>query len=227
MTERGYRGMHRFYVGGDDNRARAVESALTGDGYEVTAFEDADIVILPPGVKICAEGKTVFGAYSENGVINYAKDPLFKTLNAIPTAEGAIACAMECTDKTLWRSSVAIVGDGCISKALLPRLEAFLASVTVYARKSGEPIGNLYESDHEIIFNTVPAPVIDANMLQSFKTNPLIIDLASLPGGVDFDAAKELGITALHKLSLPAKCAPVTAGGIIKDTVISLLRGVK
>ena len=219
--------MHRFYVGGDDDRTRAIETALIEDGYEVTDLDGADVVILPPRVKMQSVGKIVFGAYDEDGVINYAKNELFKTLNAIPTAEGAIALAITNTDFTLYNASIAIVGNGAIAKALLQRLEAFGSKVTVYARRGGVAIGKLYESEHELIFNTVPAPVINANILGSFKKKPLIIDLASLPGGVDFNEAKALGITALHELSLPARCAPVTAGGIIKDTVISLLRGVK
>jgi len=41
---------------------------------------------------------------------------------------------------------------------------------------------------------------------------------------VDFDAAKELGIKVIWALSLPGKVAPVTAGEIIKGTVINILQ---
>ena len=55
-----------------------------------------------------------------------------------------------------------------------------------------------------------------------------LLDLASLPGGVDFDAARSLGVKTVHALSLPGKTAPRTAGEDIADTIISILerRGV-
>ena len=53
--------------------------------------------------------------------------------------------------------------------------------------------------------------------------NSLIIDLASKPGGVDFESARELGVKVIWALSLPGKVAPVTAGIIIKDTITNML----
>ncbi len=52
----------------------------------------------------------------------------------------------------------------------------------------------------------------------------LVIDLASLPGGTDFDAAEALGIRAEHALALPGKCAPDTAGALIAQTVLTILQ---
>jgi dipicolinate synthase subunit A len=48
----------------------------------------------------------------------------------------------------------------------------------------------------------------------------MIIDLSSVPGGIDFAAAKEMGICAVWALSLPGKYAPNTAGTIICDTLM-------
>ena len=42
-------------------------------------------------------------------------------------------------------------------------------------------------------------------------------------GGVDFDAAKEAGVKVIWALSLPGKTAPITAGKIIKDTILNIL----
>lgn len=44
------------------------------------------------------------------------------------------------------------------------------------------------------------------------------------PGGTDFAAARRLGLTALHALSLPAACAPETAGEFVAQTVCEILR---
>ena len=48
----------------------------------------------------------------------------------------------------------------------------------------------------------------------------LLIDLSSVPGGIDFGAAKDIGIKAVWALSLPGKYAPETAGSIICDTLM-------
>ena len=82
----------------------------------------------------------------------------------------------------------------------------------------GDDIGR-----YDIIFNTIPAMVLESGLLKKVKSDSLIIDLASKPGGVDFDAAKEAGVKVIWALSLPGKTAPITAGKIIKDTILNIL----
>ena len=52
----------------------------------------------------------------------------------------------------------------------------------------------------------------------------LIIDLASKPGGVDFDTAAQLGIKVVWALGLPGKIAPITSGEIIADTISGIIQ---
>ena len=59
--------------------------------------------------------------------------------------------------------------------------------------------------------------------LDVFNEKSIIIDLASRPGGVDFDYGKKIGKRIIWALSLPGKVAPVTAGRIIYNTVVTLL----
>ena len=47
---------------------------------------------------------------------------------------------------------------------------------------------------------------------------------ADFPIYKDFAAARRLGLTALHALSLPAACAPETAGEFVAQTVCEILR---
>ena len=61
-------------------------------------------------------------------------------------------------------------------------------------------------------------------LLAALRPGSLIVDLASRPGGTDFAAARRLGLTALHALSLPAACAPETAGEFVAQTVCEILR---
>ncbi|MEG0692813.1 MAG: dipicolinate synthase subunit DpsA, partial [Oscillospiraceae bacterium] len=107
------------------------------------------------------------------------------------------------------------------------------AKVTVSARKFSDIAWiqvNGYSSIHtcdlaevistqQLIFNTVPATVLDENLLSQVKKDCLLIDLASKPGGIDFDTAKRLGLKTIWALSLPGKVAPISAGKIIFDTI--------
>ena len=68
--------------------------------------------------------------------------------------------------------------------------------------------------------------IFDEALLKNTDPAVLLIDLASLPGGVDFESAHRLGIDARRALALPGKCAPKTAGEIIKKTVFSIIEEV-
>ena len=76
---------------------------------------------------------------------------------------------------------------------------------------------------YDVIFNTVPAWVIDESVVKELSPSTLIIDLASAPGGIDRDLAQKCGIKVIWALSLPGKTSPVTAGKIIAQTVSDIL----
>ena len=42
--------------------------------------------------------------------------------------------------------------------------------------------------------------------------------------GVDFEIAKQLGVKTIWALSLPGKVAPYSAGEIIRDTILNILK---
>ncbi len=158
-------------------------------------------------------------------------------LNAVPTAEGAVALAMHERASTLWESRCLVTGFGRCGKQLAALLRGFGAQVSVCARKEGDlalaralgmhpvPLKKLNDAlpQQEIIFNTIPSPVLLEEQLQLLEPDCLIIDLASRPGGVDWDAARKLNCKAIWALSLPGKVAPLTAGSIIRDTVLHML----
>ncbi len=161
----------------------------------------------------------------------------FTVMNAVPTAEGAIAVAMQMQEKSLNGSSCLVLGFGHIGKLLAAYLQGLGAKVTVSARKTSDlawisaygyaPTTTSYArknlSGFDIIFNTVPAKILGREELQTAKKNALICDLASMPGGTDFDAAGELQLRTVHALSLPGKVAPATAAESLRSTVYNIL----
>lgn len=162
----------------------------------------------------------------------------FTVKNAVPTAEGAIEIALRELPITLNGAKCLVTGFGRISKLLSSLLKSFGAHVTVSARRHSdiawitamgydalyisELSGHIHKAD--VIFNTVPHKIFDANLLCQIKKDCLLIDLASKPGGVDFDEAQKLGLNIIWALSLPGKVAPLSAGEIITETVLNIIK---
>jgi len=157
--------------------------------------------------------------------------------NAVPSSEGAIQIAMEELPITLHGARVLVIGAGRLGKVLCQQLMGLGAQVAVAARKYADLAwiqvrgGRAVRSDrlagaledYDLILNTVPAPLLDRAALETLRPGGLVIDLASKPGGVDFDAARELGVKVIWALSLPGKVAPVTAGRAIQTAIYNLL----
>ncbi|MBR5322374.1 MAG: dipicolinate synthase subunit DpsA [Clostridia bacterium] len=170
---------------------------------------------------------------------DYYLSERLSVLNAIPTAEGAVSIAINETTKTIFGSKCVIAGYGRIGKILAKLLKNMGADVTVFARSEqaltwAEADGchactfccaNRHLNDKDIIFNTIPALWMNKNIIDSTKSDAVIIDLASTPGGVDFEYAKSVSKKVIFALSLPGKVAPESAGNIIADCVLSKLKG--
>ena len=170
-------------------------------------------------------------------VADYAKREEFAVLNAVATAEGAVQVAMEELATTISGRKILILGAGRIAKVLIDVLSGFHAKITVAARKCCDlawarvygcescPMDKIdgILGDFDIIFNTVPAVILDESRLKKISKSCLVIDLASKPGGVDFDTAGSLGVRTVWLLSLPGKVAPITSGRVIADTVNNIL----
>ena len=188
------------------------------------------------GGLITEEAKRTAGRYGVKTLDYFALEEVV-VLNTVPTAEGAIAIAMSLLPVTIDGAKAGVIGSGRGARALVSRLCALGADVTVAARSAGGrawcavdgaaavDVGELSAlAGSDVIFNTVPAKILGEKELAVIGSAPLI-DLASSPGGVDAEAARALGCRVIQALSLPGKVAPVTAGRIIANGVTSLLRG--
>ncbi|MDD3995599.1 MAG: dipicolinate synthase subunit DpsA [Bacilli bacterium] len=158
-------------------------------------------------------------------------------LNSIPTAEGALQIAMEETASTIHGSKTCVIGFGRVGITMARTLKALGSEVTVVARNAGQLARAYemgcnragYEQLHEImnhtniVFNTVPHMVLDRSILKYANPDVLIIDLATQPGGTDFEAANLFGLKAILAPGLPGKVAPVFAGKILADVIPRLL----
>ncbi|MDR1130820.1 MAG: dipicolinate synthase [Oscillospiraceae bacterium] len=186
-----------------------------------------------PGEKLSETIKTL----GLDFVDYYAREELV-ALNALATAEGALSVLLEHSPVTIWESRVLVIGYGRIGKMLSARLLALGAHVAASARTPGDAAyiraagcealdtrtlgAGLGRFD--TVINTVPARVLGRRQLAQLKKDALCIDLASRPGGFDFEAAKDLDVALIWALGLPAETAPVTAGKIIMETILNIMR---
>lgn len=171
-------------------------------------------------------------------LVEIAEEDEVAVLNSIPTAEGAIQLAMQELATTIHGAQAFVVGFGRIGQTLARGLLGLGARVTAVARKPAAlarayemgcrplPFASLPEAiaEAEVIFNTVPAMILDASLLARVSPQGVIIDLASAPGGTDYEAAAALGIKAIFAPGLPGKVAPRTAGEILARVIPRLIR---
>lgn len=172
---------------------------------------------------------------------DYYESEKLSIMNAVPTAEGALAIALNEMNMTLFGSKTAILGYGRIGRVLARMLKNLNSDVSVFARSEAalawaEAEGcsgvNLYElSDKvgkfDLVINTIPFVVLNKNVLEKTNEGTVFIDLASKPGGIDFDYARKLGRKVFWALSLPGKTAPVSAGKIIAECITEKLKEIK
>lgn len=196
-----------------------------------------------------SEGALIYCGAASDGLRNIAKKTghLLKEImdydpvavpNAVLTAEGALSHIMNLSEKSLADNVITIFGYGRVGKACAEIFCGAGARVVVFCRKDsdirhGREKGfdmRYYEGACSVLtktdwlVNTVPALVIDEKMIRCMKNNARMIDLASSPGGIDFDAAKKLGISAKLLPGIPGKYAPLSAGKILADYYLNEMK---
>lgn len=216
--------------------------------YVNTPFSDEQIEINSL-LKKMANKTLIAGPFKQEAKENAEKNKIkiidlmekeeFNILNVIPTVEGALQIAMKETEFTIHDSNCLILGFGRIGKLLSKKLKDLGATVSCMARKESDMawikalgykdihINNLEENlnnRYDIIFNTVPTLVLDSKKLELIKNkNTLIIELASSPGGIDFDRANNYNIKTIKALGLPGKVAPQSAANYIKQILYKII----
>lgn len=159
-------------------------------------------------------------------------------LNSIPTAEGTIAMAMEMMDITIHGCQAIVIGFGRCGSTLARNLKSLGANVKVAARRPSDlaritelsltpiPMSDLKQAMQgaDLVVNTVPHPMLTASVLDCLPTTCVVVDIASRPGGTDFDYAAKRGIQAKLAPSLPGMVAPKTAGRILASTIVRMLK---
>lgn len=163
--------------------------------------------------------------------IDYIKSDTVAIRNAVATAEGAVCQAIQASPVNLHDSQALVIGFGKCGEILADKLQGLKCHVSISTRDSaakakavsyGYTLHSTFES-YDFLFNTAPALVITPDIIDKLKKDTVIIDIASHPGGCDFNYCIEKEITALHCPGLPGKYAPKTSAQIIYEQLKELL----
>lgn len=171
-------------------------------------------------------------------VFDYNESEAFQIWNSVSTAEGALEIAMRELPVTVRGTSAAVLGYGRCGRTLAQLLRAVGAKVTVLARSDnalawaqvegcrGAKLSRLPEiaGEFPVVFNTIPHPVIDTEALAALSPEALIIDIASLPGGIAPDAVIPDSLTVIYAGGLPGRTSPKSAGEIVGKSIVDILR---
>src|ERR1019366_628757 len=158
-------------------------------------------------------------------VHEYEGDEDLMLLRGPAIAEGMLRVLIETTDSTIHKSRICLVGQGTIGSLATRTLVALGAHVHVAARNAvqragayaagAEPheLGELADvlPGTDIVIASVPARVLDRDLLERIPKHALLVDLAAPPGGFDRDAVQTLGLKFVWARGLGSR-APITVG---------------
>ncbi len=206
-------------------------------------------VTLSRVVRAVEKGQTVFAGMPDRDfaevlrskgvtLYDYYENEALTILNSISTAEGVIFEIIGNTTKNIHGSKIAVIGYGKAGSAIARRLVALGADVTVAARSESAraaadsdtcKAAQLYgfkekAEEFDIVINTVPARVLEEDFIKNLPKTCLIIEVASAPYGIDFEAAEKHGIRVLRAPGLPGRISPQSAGEAIAKTILGAVK---
>lgn len=206
-----------------------LHTPLSEGSVSLTALTDA----MPKSTAVFLWGVQNCPLPDSPRVVDLEKDEQLQTENALLTAEAALCLAMQHAKRSFCAARVAVVGYGRIGRALCRMAKALGAEVTVVARegKSKEaarragfslasPEETALFAETDLIFNTVPAPILAKNCFWGMPRHLLYLELASKPGVLTPDAATLLGQKVIDGAGLPGKFFPFDAGRRLAEAVL-------
>jgi dipicolinate synthase subunit A len=224
-------------------------AGTNSEGEVDTIFSNEKVVFTEDLLSKTPEHCTVYSGIS-NQYLDHVVDSTNRKLvklferddvaiyNSIPTVEGTIMMVIQHTEITIHNSTIAVLGMGRVGMSVARTFALLGAKVKVGARKS-EHIARIFEmgmkpfhlnsleeevENVDVVINTIPHHIVTSSVISKMPPHTLIIDLASKPGGTDFRYAEKRGIKALLAPGLPGIVAPKTAGQIVANVMVQLLR---
>lgn len=173
--------------------------------------------------------------FEENQIpyLDFMKQKSVVEGNAMITAEATIAEILKYSSYSISGQKILVMGFGVCGKAIGEKLKSLGAKITIVAR-SKKARNAARERGYEAVdfnecldlakeslcvVNTVPALVVTKELISNLPKDSLIVDIASKPGGTNFEAAKEYGIHSVHALGLPGKYTTKSSALLLKTAI--------
>ncbi len=149
------------------------------------------------------------------------------------TAEATIAEVLQQSEYSIYGQKVLVTGYGCCGEKIAKLFSKLGAKVVVVARRpevrdmaikdgfSAIGFDDMAKTlvDISTVINTVPSLVLTEDCIRRMPRGSLIIDIASSPGGTDFEAAKKYGVTAKLALGLPGIYTTSSSAMLLKNAI--------
>ena len=170
-------------------------------------------------------------------IFDYFDDEVLAVKNAYLTAEATLGLTIQNTDKSVKNLKVLVLGFGRVGKAAVKVFSdngaiTSVATIDYYeqslAAMYADDVYNLCSYKNHLggfdcIINTIPKKILNKEELDKVNKDCLVLDLASKPGGIDFEYAKKSGLNVIHALGLPGKYSPAAAGKILAESILNTL----
>ena len=149
------------------------------------------------------------------------------------TAEATIAEVLQLGEYSISGQKVLVTGYGCCGEKIAKLFARLGANVIVAARRAEvreAVVKDGFQSidfvdleknlfDVSTVINTVPSLVLTEDCIRRMPRGSLIIDIASKPGGTDFEAAKRYDVTAKLALGLPGIYTTLSSAMLLKNAI--------
>ena len=149
------------------------------------------------------------------------------------TAEATIAEVLLQSETSIYGQNILVTGYGCCGEKIAKLFAKLGARVIVAARRA--QVRKQIQSDGFLaidfeemqqalvnvttVINTVPSLVLNEDCIRRMPRGSLIVDIASKPGGTDFEAAKRYGVKAKLALGLPGIYTTSSSALLLKNAI--------
>ncbi len=171
--------------------------------------------------------------------VNFLENEKYAYNNARLTAELVLGLIIAKYRFSPFKKNILVCGYGRIAKIVSNLLQGLNAHVTIAARKETDlnlavalglnavniaDIGK-HMQRYDCVINTIPKCVIAAGELRVLRDDALVIDIASKPYGIDFEAAKSLNKNVFVEQGLPGKYMPALEAEALGRIIAYYLEG--
>ena len=210
---------------------------VSKDGFTVYGDNGSDFVLdslygaIQPHQRVYGGGVK---ADCSNFVFDFMKNPTFKLINALYTAQGTLRLMLENTDDYIVGKKALIIGFGDVATTLAHMLSNLgLKVVTAmrnpYKRCEAKALGyeaiSLDKIDNVIdecdyIFGTVPANILTQKHIILMKNDSVYIELASAPFTADKSIFEKYSKNYIFGGSLPGRFLPKASAKLMADFIL-------